>query len=130
MTYVHAHTSLICTTTAGWISAFHSYTEQGLLGRMDEWNKEFITGRGVALDAFLLDDGWDDLTGRWLFGTAFRNGFSKVREKADSLHSLRWAMAFTVGWLQQTARRSRFACKRVWVRNRGRQTGAVGSELL
>ncbi len=54
---------------------------------MDEWNKEFITGRGVALDAFLLDDGWDDLTGRWLFGTAFRNGFSKVREKADSLHS-------------------------------------------
>jgi hypothetical protein len=41
----------------------------------------------VALDAFLLDDGWDDLTGRWLFGPAFSNGFGKVREKADSMHS-------------------------------------------
>ncbi len=129
MTYVHAHTSLICTTTAGWISAFHPYTEQDVLGRMDEWNKEFITGRGVALDAFLLDDGWDDLTGRWLFGTAFRNGFSKVREKADSLHS-------SVGlWLSPwvaTTNRATFAFRmqRVWVRNRGRQTGAVGSELL
>ncbi len=41
----------------------------------------------MALDAFLLDDGWDDLTGRWLFGPAFSNGFGKVREKADSLHS-------------------------------------------
>ena len=69
------------------IGFFNPYTEQDVLGRMDEWNKEFITGRGVALDAFLLDDGWDDLTGRWLFGPAFSNGFDKVREKADSLHS-------------------------------------------
>lgn len=69
------------------IGFFTPYTEQDVLGRMDEWNKEFISGRGVALDAFLLDDGWDDLTGRWLFGPAFSNGFSKVREKADSLHN-------------------------------------------
>lgn len=69
------------------IGFFNPYTEQDVLERMDEWNKEFITGRGVALDAFLLDDGWDDLTGRWLFGPAFSNGFGKVREKADSLHS-------------------------------------------
>ncbi|MBS0868793.1 enterotoxin [Enterobacter ludwigii] len=69
------------------IGFFNPYTEQDVLGRMDEWNKEFITGRGVALDAFLLDDGWDDRTGRWLFGPAFSHGFGKVREKADSLHS-------------------------------------------
>ncbi|MCS2166046.1 enterotoxin [Scandinavium manionii] len=69
------------------IGFFTTYTEQDVLGRMDEWNKEFITGRGVPLDAFLLDDGWDDRTGRWLFGPAFSHGFSKVREKADSLHS-------------------------------------------
>ena len=60
------------------IGFFTPYTEQDVLGRMDEWNKEFITGRGVTLDAFLLDDGWDDLTGRWLFGPAFSNGFSKI----------------------------------------------------
>jgi hypothetical protein len=69
------------------IGFFTTYTEQDVLGRMDEWNKAFITGRGVPLDAFLLDDGWDDRTGRWLFGPAFSQGFSKVREKADSLHS-------------------------------------------
>lgn len=69
------------------IGFFTPYSEQDVIGRMDEWNKEFIAGRGVALDAFLLDDGWDDRTGRWLFGPAFSNGFGKVREKADSLHS-------------------------------------------
>ncbi|HFN3771720.1 TPA: enterotoxin [Enterobacter hormaechei] len=69
------------------IGFFTPYSEQNVIGRMDEWNKEFIAGRGVALDAFLLDDGWDDRTGRWLFGPAFSNGFGKVREKADSLHS-------------------------------------------
>jgi hypothetical protein len=63
------------------IGFFTTYTEQDVLGRMDEWNKAFITGRGVPLDAFLLDDGWDDRTGRWLFGPAFSQGFSKVREK-------------------------------------------------
>jgi hypothetical protein len=35
------------------IGFFTTYTEQDVLGRMDEWNKEFITGRGVPLDAFL-----------------------------------------------------------------------------
>jgi hypothetical protein len=69
------------------IGFFTTYTEQDVLGRMDEWNKEFITGRGVPLDGFLLDDGWDDRTGRWLFGPAFSHGFATVREKAASLHS-------------------------------------------
>lgn len=69
------------------IGFFTAYTEQDVLKRMDEWDKAFISGRGVALDAFLLDDGWDDRTGRWLFGPAFSQGFGKVREKADSLHS-------------------------------------------
>lgn len=69
------------------IGFFTPYTENDVLKRMDEWDKAFITGRGVKLDAFLLDDGWDDLTGRWLFGAAFRNGFGTVREKADRLHS-------------------------------------------
>ncbi len=53
---------------------------------MDEWNKEFIAGQGVALDAFLLDDGWDDLTGRWLFGQLSAQRFCKVRRK-QTAHS-------------------------------------------
>ncbi|SLM63762.1 MULTISPECIES: alpha-galactosidase [Dickeya] len=69
------------------IGFFTAYTEKDVLERMDEWNKAFITGRGVALDAFLLDDGWDDLTGKWLFGPAFSHGFVKIRAKARNLHS-------------------------------------------
>ncbi|MGM3176089.1 enterotoxin [Dickeya lacustris] len=69
------------------IGFFTTYTEQDVLGRIDEWNKHFITARGVPLDAFLLDDGWDDRTGKWLFGPAFKDGFSKVRAKARNVHS-------------------------------------------
>ena len=69
------------------IGFFTTYTEQDVLKRMDEWDKAFISGRGVKLDAFLLDDGWDDRTGRWLFGPAFRHGFGTVKKKAESLHS-------------------------------------------
>lgn len=69
------------------IGFFTPYSEKDILTRMTEWDNAFITGRGVKLDAFLLDDGWDDLTGRWLFGPAFQNGFATVREKAASLDS-------------------------------------------
>ncbi|HGM6860580.1 TPA: enterotoxin [Serratia rubidaea] len=69
------------------IGFFTTYTEQDVLKRMDEWDKAFISGRGVKLDAFLLDDGWDDRSGRWLFGPAFRHGFGAVRDKAASVHS-------------------------------------------
>ena len=63
------------------IGFFTTYTEAEVLVRMDEWNKEFISGRGVPLDAFLLDDGWDDRTGRWLFGPAFSHGFREGANK-------------------------------------------------
>ncbi|SQA97817.1 Uncharacterised protein [Cedecea neteri] len=54
---------------------------------MDEYASELISKRGVKLDGFLLDDGWDDLTGKWLFGPAFKHGFGAIKEKADSLHT-------------------------------------------
>lgn len=69
------------------IGFFTPYSEQDVLTRMAEWDKAFITGRGVKLEAFLLDDGWDDLSGRWLFGPAFSGGFAGVREKADAIGS-------------------------------------------
>lgn len=69
------------------IGYFTPYSEKDVLTRMDEWNKEFISSRDVHLDAFLLDDGWDDLTGRWLFGSAFKDGFGKVRDEAKKINS-------------------------------------------
>lgn len=69
------------------IGFFTTYTEQDVLKRMDSYANELIKKRGVKLDGFLLDDGWDDRTGKWLFGPAFKNGFGGVKEKADSLNT-------------------------------------------
>lgn len=69
------------------IGFFTTYTEQEVLNRMDTYANELIKKRGVKLDGFLLDDGWDDRTGKWLFGPAFSKGFGVVKEKADSLHT-------------------------------------------
>lgn len=69
------------------IGFFTTYTEQEVLDRMDTYADELIKKRGVQLDGFLLDDGWDDRTGKWLFGPAFSKGFGVVKEKADSLNT-------------------------------------------
>ena len=69
------------------IGFFTTYTEQEVLNRMDTYADELIKKRGVKLDGFLLDDGWDDRTGKWLFGPAFSKGFGGVKQKADSLHT-------------------------------------------
>ncbi|AVX36769.1 MULTISPECIES: enterotoxin [Yersinia] len=69
------------------IGFFTTYTEQEVLNRMDTYANELIKKRGVKLDGFLLDDGWDDRTGKWLFGPAFSQGFGVVKDKADSLHT-------------------------------------------
>lgn len=69
------------------IGFFTTYTEQEVLDRMDTYAHELIKKRGVKLDGFLLDDGWDDRSGKWLFGPAFSNGFGVVKQKADSLHT-------------------------------------------
>jgi hypothetical protein len=68
------------------IGFFNPYTEQDVLGRMDEWNKEFITGRGVS---------W--MRSCWMTaGTTVPDAGYLARhsatvwqsqEKADSLHS-------------------------------------------
>ncbi|PVZ87392.1 enterotoxin [Serratia sp. S1B] len=65
------------------IGFFTPYSEQDVLGRMDSYANELIKKRGVKLDGFLLDDGWDDLTGKWLFGPAFKRGFGTIKAKAD-----------------------------------------------
>lgn len=69
------------------IGFFTTYTEQEVLDRMDTYADELIKKRGVQLDGFLLDDGWDDRTGKWLFGPAFSKGFGVVKEKADRLNT-------------------------------------------
>jgi len=52
------------------------------------FGKEFIQKRGVAMQSFVLDDGWDDPASLWLFHEGYPDGFTPLRrvvEKYDSV---------------------------------------------
>ena len=38
--------------------------------------------RGVTLDSFLFDDGWDDTSKLWQFHAGFPDGFTPLKEAA------------------------------------------------
>ena len=52
---------------------------------LNVWKKELYEKRGVKLDAYVLDDGWDDFNSLWDFHVGFPNGFSKLNKVATSM---------------------------------------------
>lgn len=65
------------------LGRFNPYTEEGALDRINTFGQELHVKRGVTLDSFLFDDGWDDHSSLWHFHPKdFPNGFTKVRETA------------------------------------------------
>jgi len=46
------------------------------------FEKELFQKRGVGLDGFVWDDGWDDWNSLWQFHEGFPNGFAKLAELA------------------------------------------------
>ncbi|SIT37472.1 conserved hypothetical protein [Paraburkholderia ribeironis] len=58
------------------------YTQQQALERIEEIGRELHDRRGVQLDSFLFDDGWDDYSGSWHFGNEFAHGFVPLRDAA------------------------------------------------
>jgi hypothetical protein len=58
------------------------YTEDQALERIDTIGRELHAARGVQIDSFLFDDGWDDLSGGWHFSRDFPSGFLRLREAA------------------------------------------------
>nr|WP_216364757.1 enterotoxin [Rhodanobacter glycinis] len=58
------------------------YTEAEALDRINAFGQELVRKRGVKLDSFLFDDGWDDLSGSWNFSKAFPRGFVPLRKAA------------------------------------------------
>ncbi|MHC4510293.1 MAG: alpha-galactosidase, partial [Planctomycetota bacterium] len=52
------------------------------------FGRELISGRGVRMDSFVLDDGWDNPASLWRFHEGFPNGFAPLKravEKYDSV---------------------------------------------
>jgi hypothetical protein len=64
------------------IGYFTPYTEAEALDRIHTFGEELSVKRGVKLDSFLFDDGWDDRSGAWNFSRDFPRGFVPLRDAA------------------------------------------------
>ena len=58
------------------------YTQAEALDRINAIGEQLVRKRGVKVDSFLFDDGWDDRSGSWNFSKAFPDGFKPLRDAA------------------------------------------------
>ena len=58
------------------------YTQDQALERIETIGRELHGARGVQIDSFLFDDGWDDLSGGWNFSKDFPHGLVPLRDAA------------------------------------------------
>jgi hypothetical protein len=61
------------------IGYFSAYDQAAALAVVDAFGTELKVRRGVQLDSFLFDDGWDDHATLWHFNAGFPDGFAPVR---------------------------------------------------
>ena len=66
------------------IGYFSKYDEAACLDVVRRYGEELVKKRGVTIDSFLFDDGWDDTSSLWDFHDGLPNGFRKVKELAES----------------------------------------------
>jgi hypothetical protein len=64
------------------IGYFSEYGEADSLGAINAVGKELVEKRGVIMDSFLFDDGWDDRKNLWHFHSGFPDGFTPLRQAA------------------------------------------------
>lgn len=69
------------------IGYFTPYSEADCLGVVKAFGEELVRKRGVTLDSFLFDDGWDDTSkgGEWRFHAGFPRGFAPLKEATAAL---------------------------------------------
>ena len=61
---------------------FGRYDQAGVLDRVHAFGTELKEKRGVTLDSFLFDDGWDDPTTLWHFDPGFPDGLTPFAQEA------------------------------------------------
>jgi hypothetical protein len=62
---------------------FTAYDQAGALDRINTFGHELTEKRGVKLDSFLFDDGWDNHKSLWRFNDGFPEGFTAVKSAAE-----------------------------------------------
>jgi hypothetical protein len=58
------------------------YGQAAALDAINAFGEELNRKRGVKLDSFLFDDGWDDPRSLWSFDAGFPDGFTPIEEAA------------------------------------------------
>jgi hypothetical protein len=58
------------------------YTQDQAVDRINTFGRELHDKRGVTLNSFMFDDGWDDTAGMWTFRKDFKDGFLPLKEAA------------------------------------------------
>ncbi|MFD0893409.1 hypothetical protein KBB96_18440 [Luteolibacter ambystomatis] len=66
------------------IGYFSRYDEKAALDVVRAYGEELVKKRGVKVDSFLFDDGWDDPATLWQFNKGMPNEFKEVRKLAES----------------------------------------------
>ncbi len=69
------------------IGYFSKYDEAAALNVIDAFGNELTRKRGVKLDSFLFDDGWDDPTTLWAFHSGFPHGFTPLTKEAAKFNA-------------------------------------------
>ena len=64
------------------IGYFNPYNEADALNRINAFGQELHVKRGVVLDSFLFDAGWDRHDSIWGFNSGFPDGFTAIRAAA------------------------------------------------
>jgi hypothetical protein len=62
---------------------FTPYNQTDALDRVNTFGRELVQKRGVKLDSYLFDDGWDNHKSLWKFNEGFPNGFAPVKVAAE-----------------------------------------------
>jgi hypothetical protein len=58
------------------------FNETQAVEAIEAWGRELTVQRGVSMDSFVFDDGWDDNTTLWQFHDGFPNGFAPLQKAA------------------------------------------------
>jgi hypothetical protein len=64
---------------------FTPYTADDAVDRIQTFGRELTEKRGVKLDSFLFDDGWDDHHSLWKFNSGFPQGFTPLTQAAQKI---------------------------------------------
>ncbi|MBN1396210.1 MAG: hypothetical protein JW959_14400 [Pirellulales bacterium] len=67
--------------------ACRKFDERQALEAIESFGRELIEKRGVEMDSFVFDNGWDDPSTLWGFHEGFPRGFAPLREAAEKYRS-------------------------------------------